>query len=166
MHIIQWNKFQDKNVIETCTKKSVVHNNKTLQAKAKLPTISNCQQNSLPIFKQSLVKVALSNYDNPFDLLINSFVSSDFHFGLFWFPLWSLLISTLISSEFHFGLFWFPLSYLLINTLASSNFHLRLFWFPTSSLLISTLVSSDLHFGIFWIALLHLLINALASYDQ
>ena len=55
-------------------------------------------------------------------LLITTLVSSDYHFGIFWLPLWFLLITPMISSDYHSGFFWLPLWYLLITTLVSSNF--------------------------------------------
>jgi hypothetical protein len=82
-------------------------------------------------------------------LLITPLVSSDYHFGIFWLPLWYLLITPLVSSDYHFGIFWLPLWYLLITPMVSFDYHFGIFWLPLWYLLITTMVSSDYHFGIF-----------------
>ena len=82
-------------------------------------------------------------------LLITTLVSSDYHFGIFWLPLWFLLITPMVSSDYHFGFFWLPLWFLLITTLVSSDYHSGFFWLPLWFLLITTLVSSDYHSGFF-----------------
>jgi hypothetical protein len=51
----------------------------------------------------------------------------NYHFDIFWLPLWYLLITTLVSSDYHLGIFWLPLWYLLITTLISSDYHLGIF---------------------------------------
>ena len=45
-------------------------------------------------------------------LLITPLVSSDYPFGIFWWPLWYLLMTPLVSSDDPFGIFWLLFWYL------------------------------------------------------